>query len=222
MNELCLVMIFILVGFGIIGFKVGLLKMVFSLVSTIASLLIAVLFSPNVASMLEQNETIQLFLSAKVESVVDSFAIESLDEVNYINSLPFPEMIKEVLQEDNQVTTYISMQVENFEDYVCKKIVSLIINAIAFGITFLIAVIGVSITCWVLDIISRLPLLHQVNQLAGLCVGLAEGVLLIWIFFIFLTMFAGTEFGTNLMQMISESVWLSFLYDNNLIARFIM
>ena len=222
MNGLCLITILILAGLGIIGFKVGLIKMVFSLVSTIASLLIAILFSPIVGSMLEQNESFQLFLSEKVESVMDSFAIESLNELDYINALPFPEVMKEVLREDNQMSNYISMQAENFEDYVCKRIISVIINAIAFGSTFLIAAIGLSIACWILDIISRLPLLHQINQLAGLCAGLAEGVLLIWIFFIVLTMFAGTEFGTNSMQMISENVWLSFLYDNNLFSRFIM
>mgnify|MGYP003302062493 CR=1 FL=1 len=56
---------------------------------------------------------------------------------------------------------------------------------------------------------------------AGLAAGAAEGLLLVWILFVILTMFAGTEFGSEAMSMIAENPLLDFLYKNNMVSKFI-
>lgn len=221
MNVLLIVTLLILAGFGFVGMKTGLIKMVFSLISTIAALLCAILFSPVLANLLENSTGVHDFLTNKVEAVLEAVAPDAQSVTDYLENLQFPELIKDTLQEDSDTLQFVSAQALAAETYVCERIVSVIINSIAFAVTFFAALLALILLCRVLDLISRLPLLNEMNHMAGLAAGLAEGVLVVWIFFVVLTMFTGTEFGQNAMRMISENALLSYLYDNNWLSRFI-
>ena len=221
MNVLLIITLLILAGFGLVGMKTGLIKMVFSLVSIVVALACAILFSPMLANILEQNTGVHDFLTQKVEVVLEAVAPDAQSVTDYLEDLPFPELIKNTLQADSDTLQFVSAQALAVESYVCERIVNVIMNSIAFAVTFFAALIALIILCRVLDLISKLPLLNEMNRMAGLAAGLAEGILVIWVFFIVLTMFTGTEFGQNAMRMISENVLLSYLYDNNWLSRFI-
>lgn len=226
MNWVLIAVIAIIALLGFIGLKKGLIKMVFSLVSTIVALLVAMLFSPVVSGMMKNNEAIVGFFDEKIGAIVDFTSEEAQEETeskqeSLIDSLPLPETFKESLSENNTLDNYAAMQAQNFEEYVCRQITNMIINAIAFVVTLLLAVIALAILCNALNLLAKLPLLRQINAAAGLAAGAAEGLLLVWILFVILTMFAGTEFGSDAMSMIAENPLLDFLYKNNLVSKFI-
>lgn len=226
MNWILIAVIGILVGLGWIGFKKGLIKMVFSLVSTIVALLFAMLFSPVVAGVLKSNEAVVGFFDEKISAIIDFSSEEAQEKAgekqeSLIESLPLPETFKESLLKNNVAESYVSMQVQNFEEYVCRQITNVILNAIAFVATLFFAIIALAVLCNAFNLLAKLPLLRQINETAGLAAGVAEGVLLIWILFVILTMFAGSEFGRNALEMIAENPFLDFLYKNNLVSKFI-
>ena len=226
MNWILIVVIAIIALLGWIGFKKGLIKMVFSLVSTIAALLIAIIFSPVVSGIMKNNETVVGFIDEKVAAIVNFSSEEAAEaseseQEDLISSLPLPESIKQSLLENNTAENYVSLKVDEFEEYVCRQITNVIINAIAFVITLVIAIVALWFVCNTLNLLAKLPLLRQLNATAGLAAGLAEGVLVVWILFVVLTMFAGSEFGRNAMEMIAENPLLDFLYKNNLVSKFI-
>lgn len=226
MNWILYVVIGIIVMLGLIGYRKGLVKMVFSLTSTIIAILLAAFLSPVVAQIIKSNDKIVDFLDEKVSILVD-FSEEDSKETkaskqeDLIESLPLPESIKQSLAEDNTEEEYEAMQVEDFEGYVCRRITNVIINAISFIIVLIIAIVALWFVCSTLNILAKLPLLRQLNTTAGLGVGLAEGVLLVWILFAVLTMFVGTKFGREAMELIGENRFLDFLYKNNLVSKFI-
>lgn len=225
MNWILLAVIAIIVVMGLLGWKKGLIKMVFSLASTVIALLFAAIFSPVVADLMKSNEGIVSFFDEKVGAIVD-FSGEDAEEntgvqENLIEELPLPETIKDSLKENNTLEKYADMDVAGFEEYVCRQITNVILNALAFVITLAVAIIALWILCHALNILAKLPLLKQINQMTGLAAGLAEGVLLVWILFVVLTMFAGSAFGQDAMAMIGENPLLDFLYKNNLVLKFI-
>lgn len=226
MNWVLIAVIGIIVALGFIGLKKGLIKMVFSMVSTIVALLVAMLFSPVVAGVMKNNEAIVGFLEEKIGAVVDFTSEEAHEETaskqeSLIDGLPLPETFKETILENNTAESYISMQAKNFEEYVCRQITNVIINAIAFVITLILAIIALAILCNALNLLAKLPLLKQINATAGLAAGVVEGLLVVWILFVILTVFAGTEFGSEAMGMIAENPLLDFLYKNNMVSKFI-
>lgn len=66
-----------------------------------------------------------------------------------------------------------------------------------------------------LDLIARLPIICGLNQLAGAFLGLAQGLLILWIAGIVLKFFEAAPIGLILEQQIRASSWLSFLYQYN-------
>lgn len=226
MNWILIAAIVIIALLGWLGMKKGLVKTVFSLVSTIAALLIAMLFSPVVSGMMKNNEAIVGFFDEKIGALVDFSPEEAKEETeskqeSLIESLPLPKTFKDSLLKNNTAESYVSMQAQNFEDYVCRQITNVIINAIAFVITLVLAIIALALLCKTLDLLAKLPVLRQINTVAGLAAGIAEGLLLVWVLFAVLTMFAGSEFGKDALAMIGENPLLDFLYKNNLVSKYI-
>ena len=59
------------------------------------------------------------------------------------------------------------------------------------------------------------PIIKGINQYAGLILGAGEGIIIVWVFFLIITIMGNTELGTALNQYIEDSKFLSFIYNNN-------
>lgn len=227
MNYVLIAIIIILAVLGILGMRKGLIRMFFSLISTVLALVVAALFSTYVSDAMKGNEKIVGFFDEKIGDLIEFTAEEAesredTEQESFIDKLPLPEAIKDSLKKNNVAEAYESAKVDTFQDYVCRQITNMILNAIAFVITFLVAVLALTLLANALDLIAKLPGLKQINAVGGLAAGLAEGVLLVWILFVILTMFAGTEIGQDIMKMIAENKFLDYLYKNNLLSQFVM
>ena len=117
---------------------------------------------------------------------------------------------------------FVGDKLDLLEQYICELLTDIILNALGFFITFILAAVGMAVLCFVLDLISKLPVLHQINTLAGAAVGALEGMVVLWIAFIVITMLGSTEFGQSCLTMIGESKILSFLYDSNVLSNFLL
>ncbi len=223
MNWLLIAVLAVLAVCAFRGMKVGLIKTVFSVCSTVIVLLLTVWISPQVSQWMQGNENVFGYFSGQVDQVIDFSEVgETISEqMEFINNLPLPGKLKEAIQENNNADTYAQLAVRDFEDYVVNYLTCVIVNAVAFVITFLVLRIAVTILSLALDLVSRLPVIHGINKLAGLAAGLIHGIILVWIAFVLITMFGGSEFGSNTLRLIGESRILEILYDNNLILRFI-
>jgi len=91
----------------------------------------------------------------------------------------------------------------------------------AFMIALLLAGVLIRGIVFSLGIVSHLPILHGLNKTAGLLLGLGEGVVLLWIFFIVITVCASTRGGAQLLKMTAQSGILSWLYHNNLLLQWL-
>ncbi len=222
MNILSLIVIGILVLYTFLGYKSGFIKTIFSICSMIIALILTLLISPHISKALQEKEAVVTYFSEKVEKVLKLDEVDSAvaTQVEQIEKLPIPKSIKDTLIDTNNSKAYDALNVTNFTGYLSHSLACIIINALCFIITFLILLIALRILCKVLDIISKLPVLHQINKLTGLIAGFARGLMTTWLLCIALTIFSGTDFGKYCFEMINESVFLSILYNNNFILNF--
>lgn len=233
MNWLLIVAIVLIGGGAFIGWRAGFVKTVFSLVSTIAVIILTMVFSPVVTNILKNNETITDTIANSLESFIDLSGLTETvendrDPSEFIDGLELPDSIKETLKEsvaetmkakEAEAVAFAGDQLDALEHYICEHLADIILNAVGFFATFVVAAAGVAVLCFVLDIISKLPVLHQINTLAGVALGALEGLVVLWIVFIVVTMLGSTEFGQETMKLISESELLSFLYDSNVLSK---
>lgn len=223
MNWLLIVILVILLGNAIIGMKVGFIKTAFSLISLILALILTIWVSPVVKDYLKGNEKIFNSISTKIEKMLPfEEEVETAEEQStQIEKLSLPQSIKNSLMENNTVENYKALAIHSFKEYVSNYLTGIVINALSFIIAFLVILIILWIIFIALNLISKLPLLNQVNKTAGLLAGLIHGLILVWLFFILLTVFQSTGFGQKAMEMVSESEILSIIYNNNFLLRFI-
>ena len=223
MNIALIIVLLILIVSALYGRKAGLIKTVFSLFSMIAAILLTSFISPQVSKVLQENEAVMEYMSGKVEAVLplEELGNKITDQLSFVDSLPIPEAMKTSIIENNNSDAYAEMAVDNFTTYITHAIANIVLNAIAFIVTFIVIIIILNIICSVLNIISKLPILNQINKTAGMLVGGVQGLIIIWVLGILVTVFSGSAFGQEVFGMINESAFLSFLYNNNLILRVI-
>ncbi len=223
MNWLVVVVLVILLSNAIIGMRVGFIKTAFSLVSLILALILTTWISPMVKDYMMENEKLYNSIATKVEKLLPFGEEEILEEeeTEAIDELSLPKSIKEGLLKNNTIENYKEMAITSFKQYVSRYLTGVIINSISFIATF----IAVQLILWVifmaLDLISKLPLLNQMNKTAGLLAGLIHGLILVWLLFILLNVFGGTVFGQSIMKLVGENEALSIIYNNNILLKFI-
>ncbi len=216
MNLMLIIVLGIIILNALIGRKVGLIKIVFSLFSFIVALTLTVWISPSINGMLKNNESFYQKTSQKVEDMLFKGNEEKTEQEDIIEGLPLPKSIKESLQENK------AKQEANIKSYVVDHVTGIVINALAFVLTFVIVFIALWVISIALNIISKLPILNQLNKMAGLLVGGLQGVIIVWILFVLLTVFSGTELGKSAIGQINDSIILSFIYNKNFLLNTVM
>ena len=68
-----------------------------------------------------------------------------------------------------------------------------------------------------LRVLTKVPGLSFLNRLAGAAFGLLQQMLVLWILFLIVAIFSYTSWGDAAYKIINQSVWLSELYNNNLL-----
>lgn len=223
MNWLLLIVLAILIINALIGRRVGFIRTVFSLCSLVVALALTVWVSPLVNDFIRGNEKFYDGITTKVEKILP-FAEEEVkakEQISLIEELKLPQSIKDSLIENNNAEVYEELSIKGFKAYVSNYLTGIIINALAFFLTFIIILIVLWAICFSLNLISKLPLLNQINKTAGLLAGLVHGLIVVWIFFILMTVFGSNELGQKGLAMVGESQILSFIYNNNFLLGFI-
>ena len=153
--------------------------------------------------------------SAGIEEALENADIPKDLQIKAIEMAELPEVFKSLLSDNNNDVIYEKLGVKTFAEYVGEFLSKLIIHIVAFLCTFLLVTIVLRAIIFALDIVSELPVLGFFNRLAGGVVGAAGGLIIIWLFFVAITLLYVTAFGRGIYQVIQENAILNMLYENN-------
>ena len=145
--------------------------------------------------------------------------ISSQLQKNAIEELSLPSVLKNLLIRNNTEKIYKDLAVNSFNDYVPKFMANLIMNIISFVVTWLIVASFIWLAVMTLDVIANLPIIHGINQMLGLVLGAGQALVIVWIAFLAITVFASTAIGKQLMEMIEKNVLLNQLYNGNVFLK---
>lgn len=231
MNLLLLIVGIIFLACAFIGYKKGLIQIVASLLATILIIVLVGFLTPHVSTWIRTATPLESTVQKKILKMLvpqteDSEALLNADltddqERTLIESAKLPEMFREMLLDNNNNEAYASLGVSTFGEYVGAYIAKLIADIIAFLITMLVITIIVRVAIGMLGILNKLPVIGGANRIAGGAVGLGIGLIVVWIFFIVVTLLYDTAFGKMCFENIAESSILTKLYDGNVLMKFI-
>ncbi len=231
MNALLIVVGIILLLSVIIGYKRGLVKIIASLLATLVCIVLVFFISPSVSKWIQEstplretvkNKCIELILPDETmgeEALQTEIPLEQQRAM--IENADIPDVIQEMLVENNHDEGYAALGVQTFGEYVGAYVAKVIADILAFLITFVAVFIIVRIVLGMLNIVDKIPLVGGANHLVGGIFGAGIGILIIWILFIVITLLYNTSLGMACMKGISESEILTKLYDSNILLKYI-
>ena len=154
-----------------------------------------------------------------VEQAIEGAEIPREMQTQAIQQADIPNVFKSLLTVNNNSEIYQQLGVETFAQYVGSYLAKLIINIVAFLITFVLISIILRAIVFALDIVSSLPGVGIVNRLAGGVIGMVGAMVIVWTLYIIITLMYTTTVGKELFQMIQENQFLTMLYEYNPIMK---
>lgn len=181
-----------------IGYKLGLIKVAFGIVSFIIAILISLLLYRPISNVITNHTPIPEKIQTQIESRLSS---ENKESTNFI---------------DNYYTNAKNASAK----IIAQNITSTIINIGSALIVFLLVRIILLFLRFSTDLIAKLPLIKQCNQVGGFLYGIIAGFLIIYLFFTIISMLAPLINLSTLLKVINSSIIGNIMYNNNIIFMF--
>ena len=187
-----------------LGYKKGLIGVIFKIFSFILSLVFSFILITPITNLVIENTSID----EKIESSV----------INIINN-------NDSSQKSSTVTNYIDKYVSQYK-YAAKETIAksisteltrTIISICTFIILFIILRIIFFFLSYISNTIAELPIIKQFNVSGGILYGTIEGLFIIYFAFAIIS-FINVP---SLQSLINNSIIGSFLYNKNLILMFL-
>ena len=222
MNWVLIAVLAIVALFALSGIHRGLIKMIYSIVSLVGTLIVVFLLLPVATGVIKDNTKIYQNLEQVVsEKMIPETEYTGVDQDKIIDSMGLPEVIKDIVRENNTAEKYIELGVSTLREYVIKTVADIIFNVAAFIIAFIVVFIIFRILFGLINILASLPIIHGVNKLAGGAAGFVLGMTMVWIIFGLLSVFGNTELSRNVFENVNDSALLTFICKNNFVMKYL-
>lgn len=233
-NIFLIVVLIVLAVCTIVGYYRGLIKTIFSMAAMLVILILTVILSPYVKTYIRENTKLYDKVYSQVE---EKFQLEDKQETGipdggenipeYVKQLGFPEKMNEKLIDKtilpgNIVEKTITSAKDTIRKAIYDQVTEMILSAIAYIFTFAVVGVIIMVAGLLLNVVDKLPVIKQMNRVLGLIIGFLQGYLIISLLYVLATAFGATSLGAGVLEMVSESPILSFIYNNNIIVNFIM
>jgi uncharacterized membrane protein required for colicin V production len=205
-----------------LGYRRGLLKMLFNLVSFVLSLFLAYLIYPFVSQWLR---TTQLYSGLR-DYIIRSMALDEFAQSNahlspaeLFDRLPVPALLRNLLTANHTAETRRLLDVRTIEEYIGGYLAGIAVNILSLLLVFVIVWVLMKLISLALDLIGRLPAIKTLNRVGGLFLGALMGLLTVWILFAVLNFFFLNTDRPQWGEAMEASLFARFFYEYNPIMR---
>lgn len=209
------------------GARKGLVRTAVSMVAILLVIGTTGWLSPHISQYIIESTQIDNKIEEKCNAIImekinDNQEMTDFTQVQIINDLPLPEVVKEKMIQNNNISTYQSLAVERFGDYVSAYLTRMIVNGAAFVVAFLITIILLHVILHAVDLVTKLPVVNEMNRFGGLLLGAVQGIVWVWIIFWVITLLGNTPAGEMLIETIRSDRILNVVYDWNVLMWFVI
>jgi len=198
----------------------GIIKTIFNLFSGLLSIVAAKILYPVVTGIIRNTIIFDNIKAAILEKIKNADIVNIQEE--FISNLQIPDFFKLSLLENNKPEVYKYFNVNSFQDYIASYAANFLISILSVFIIIIVTFIIIRIIGKTLDFLSEAPVLNFLNHAAGAALGLGVALIIIWIAFIFLTLFFTKPEFRWIYEAIQNSLIANWFYSNNIILNAIV
>lgn len=181
-----------------IGYKKGLIKVAFGLVSFILAIALSVILYKPISNFIIEYTPIDDYIEQSISERLD--APETTDE-----------------ETENIVSNYYNNFKNTSTTIISNGISKTIINIGCIIIVFIISKLILLLFKWLGDLIAKLPLIKQINNAGGFLYGLLRGFVIIYGLLALIVIIAPVVNINNIVSMINNTIITNIMYNNNII-----
>ena len=197
------------------GYRRGLIRTLFSLISFAISIALSVYLYPIVAEWLRGTP---IFTALK-EYIMRTMGLEEvvhLHSLEVIANLPLPDLMRRsLLLHYDTPSMFELLGVRTIEEYIAGFFAGMALNIVAMLIVFIIVRVILGFISGMLDVVGRLPVIRPFNRAGGLIAGLVQGVVIVWIGLTVMNLFFLDPTNADLVRLLEESLIAGWVYENN-------
>ncbi len=223
MNIIDIVILAVLGISVVYGFYRGFLHTLLSVACCLLSVLIAMSFAPQLAHALRGNQGVSSTLATYTDAVarVGDYDLASTDVASLtpdiitrvLQSVSLPEEISGILQNNLENKSFLGSGLNTVNDYVSSTVVAVAIDAICYILVFIVAYLLLSIVVSLIQHVFKLPILKQLDWLAGGAFGLLRGGMVLYVLFLILPI-VRTIIPLNDFDMLLNASRLAGIFSN--------
>lgn len=202
----------------------GFLRIAVTMSALVISVIVVQLATPHITTFLKEHTEIQHVaqqglmkaagLGAEIEPGYSD--LQPSHQRTMIEEMQLPQQMKDVLLESNNNEIYQRLGVDTFFEYVSAYLADMALNLVGSVLLFVLVYISLRLLVRWLDLVAKLPIISGMNQIAGAILGGIRGLLWLWAGFLVTDLFASAPWAMAVLEQIEKSLWLTFLYQNNL------
>ena len=193
-----LILIAVIALFAFIGYKKGLIKVAFNLISFILAIIISIVLYKPMSNFIINYTPLDDYIESTISERLNSSEITDEETQNIVSN--YYTNIK------NASTSVIS-----------SGISKTIINIACMIIVFITVKIILLFFKFAGDLIAKLPLIKPLNNAGGFIYGLLKGFIIIYIFLALIAIHSPINNNNNIVTMINSSILTNIMYNNNII-----
>ena len=154
-------------------------------------------------------------IDSGIEAIVKAMNLSdkvAADIKEYISD----EGIKSVVNNGTQSLASIVIR------FIAIQLTNIIINIAVYAILWIIFMIILKVITASLGIFARIPGLTSTDKILGMLLGLAEGLIIVWLVFMVVQIGSTNSSFATLLAQINSNPFLKFLNDNNIVMNLLL
>lgn len=221
MNAVCIVIGLVFLINVILGWARGFFRVLISVAAAIAGILLGLYFAPYISNYLKENTDTDDKLAVYIEQKLE-FSDKTEDkskgvQVEIIEELPLPDVMKANILNNNNTETYDVLKATGVYDYISKSVAVVILNGAVFLVLALMCIVVFKFMSLLIKGITSIPIIKSIDRIGGGVLGGLHGILMIWVFFLTLSITSTFSVSQIIIKQACESDILKLLYENNIL-----
>lgn len=204
------IIIAILVLSIIMGYKKGLINVVFNIFAFFIALIATIILYRPVANIIINNTEID----DKIKSAIINNTTEEKQSEESSSNTGMQKYIEDAIK--NTADEAKSQVIETIANTVSIRVVEILTSIILFIVIRAVLIVLKVFT----QVIANLPLIKQFNELGGVVYGIAKGLIIVYIILTIMYFVVSINGKGNIAEAINNSYITKILYNNNIIVNY--
>ncbi len=191
-----IIILVIIAGAAVIGYKKGLVHSVFNLGYHFVALIAAAIFYPMVSKWL---------VGTKLYNIIFESITQRVTEGGFINVEALPDFMQQTAQAG------INAAAEN----TAATVTNLIVTIVSIVIVFVVVKLALSIVSKAINSFAKLPVIKGFNKLGGFAFGILSGIVIVYVLLAVVAMFPQSQ----ITGFIEQGTFAQSMYNNNIVMK---